>query len=195
LIPYSYDEQAGQYNQGVLITITNISRLKFIENALKQSQQQFKSLLINRSERLEHRIEKIKQVTVLLIDDDSIDRLRVNRLLKEPKNRKYTILEAPTLDEANKLIESNNVDVCLLDYQLAGNTAEDFTKIMKDKNIDIPIILLSGQSESIMNEDFLENEIFDVIDKEDLSRLLLVRIIDYTLERQQIKNIVQNFEI
>jgi len=195
MAPYTVNDDTAVSHQGVLITITNISRLKFVENALLQAQQQFKTLLINRSKRLHHRIEVNQHVTVMVVDDDAIDRLRVQRYFKEAEDRTYTIVEAKTLAEAIELAGRMKVDVCLLDYQLGANTAEDFVKAMKVKNVDTPIILLSGQNESIMDKAFLSNEIIDVISKEELSKPLLVRSIDYVLERQEIKDIVQKFEI
>ncbi|WP_160064284.1 chemotaxis protein CheB [Psychromonas sp. L1A2] len=195
MAPYTVNDDESISQQGVLITITNISRLKFIENALAQSQQQFKTLLLNRSKRLHHRIEMNQHVTVMVIDDDAIDRLRVQRYFKESEDRSYTIVEAKTLEEAIELAGRMKVDVCLLDYQLGANTAEDFVKAMKYKNVDTPIILLSGQNESIMDKEFLSNEIIDVISKDDLSKPLLIRSIDYVLERKEIKDIVQKFEV
>jgi two-component system CheB/CheR fusion protein len=195
LMPYVLSENSSHLSHGVLITITNISRLKFVENALLQSQEQFKALLINKAERLEHRIEKNKDVTVLLIDDDSVDRKQVQRYLKEVKDCQYTVLEATTIEEAHELIENKSIDVCLLDYQLNDSTAEDLARTIKIKNVELPIILLSGQSEEVMNPDFLANDIIDVINKGDLSKALLVSSIDYVLERKNIKDIVQKFNV
>ncbi|WP_413691474.1 chemotaxis protein CheB [Psychromonas sp. KJ10-2] len=196
MAPYAVNDDISTAAQhGVLITITNISRLKFVENALVQAQEQFKTLLINRSKRLHHRIEVNQHVTVMVVDDDAVDRLRVQRFFKESEERSYTIVEAKTLEEAIELAGRMNVDVCLLDYQLGANTAEDFVKAMKIKNIDTPIILLSGQKESVMDKAFLSNEVIDVINKDDLSKPLLVRSIDYVLERKEIKDIVQKFEV
>ncbi|MEG3755032.1 chemotaxis protein CheB [Psychromonas arctica] len=196
MAPYAVsDDISSTAQHGVLITITNISRLKFVENALVQAQEQFKTLLINRSKRLHHRIEVNQHVTVMVVDDDAVDRLRVQRYFKESEDRSYTIVEAKTLEEAIELADRMKVDVCLLDYQLGANTAEDFVKAMKIKNIDTPIILLSGQKESVMDKTFLSNEIIDVISKDELSKPLLVRSIDYVLERKEIKDIVQRFEV
>ncbi|WP_025565026.1 CheR family methyltransferase [Psychromonas sp. SP041] len=195
MAPYTTNDDMSASQQGVLITITNISQLKFVENALMKAQEQFKTLLLNRSKRLHHRIEMNQHVTVMVVDDDAIDRLRVQRYFKESEDRSYTIVEAKTLEEAIELAGRMKVDVCLLDYQLGANTAEDFVKAMKDKNVDTPIILLSGQNESIMDKEFLSNEIIDVISKDDLSKPLLIRSIDYVLERKEIKDIVQKFEV
>ena len=93
-----------------------------------------------------------------------------------------------------EVINENNIDLCFLDYQLSGNTAEDFSKLLKRKGIYLPIILLSGQKESVMNKEFLSNDVIDYISKDDLSKPVLVRSIDYVMERKEIRNIIQGFE-
>ena len=195
IMPDSLDGDVDNLHQGVLITITNISHLRFVESSLVRAQEQFKALLISRSERLHHRIEKNQNITVLVIDDDDVDRKIIKRYLNSTNERVYKIIESTGVEEAINVLQNKNVDVCLLDYQLSDHTAEDFAKILRNKRIDVPIILLSGQEESSMNEDFLTNEIIDSISKNDLSKPLLMRSIDYVLERKEIKNIVQEFDI
>ena len=194
MMPYSLNDKSLPNNQAVLITITNISRLRFIENALMQAREQFKSLLKNKAERLEYSIERNKNVTVLVIDDDSVDRATIGRYLNDSEERSYNVLESSTIEKAMEVINENNIDLCFLDYQLSGNTAEDFSKLLKRKGIYLPIILLSGQKESVMNKEFLSNDVIDYISKDDLSKPVLVRSIDYVMERKEIRNIIQGFE-
>ena len=194
MMPYSLNDKSLPNNQAVLITITNISRLRFIENALMQAREQFKSLLKNKAERLKYSIEKNKNVTVLVIDDDSVDRATIGRYLNDSEERSYNVLESSTIEKAMEVINENNIDLCFLDYQLSGNTAEDFSKLLKRKGIYLPIILLSGQKESVMNKEFLSNDVIDYISKDDLSKPVLIRSIDYVMEREEMRNIIQGFE-
>ena len=194
IMPYVVNDEEGYTNRGVLITITNISRLKFVENALLQAKEQFKALLISRSECLQHRIEIYDHITVLVIDDDKVDREVIKRYLTKSDDRSYNLVQAVSINEAFELVSKMKVDICLVDYQLCGETAEDFTKQLKMNNLDILTILLSNQDESVMDKDFLTNEIIDSINKKDLSKPLLIRTIDYILERKLIKDIVQKFE-
>jgi two-component system CheB/CheR fusion protein len=196
IMPYALSDDSSNSNQGVLITINNISRLRFVENALFQAQSQFKNLLINRAERLQYRIEQNHDVSVLLIDDDAVDRKKIQRFLKEAHDRDYTVIEATGTEQAMAILEHQpNIDVCILDYQLSNDTAESFVKALKRKKIELPIILLSGQDESIMDADFLSSDINDSISKKDISKPLLVRCIDYILERKELKSIVEKFEV
>lgn len=192
ILPYAQKEYLSQSNQGVLITITNISRLKFVENALTQAQNQFRQLIQTRSERLMHRIKKSEDVSVLIVDDDKVDRETLVRFLGSDKLRSYTVFEAATKDEGLDVLKRVEIDVILLDYLLADSTAADFSSEARKKIDDVaPIILLSGQDEANMDSDFLSDDIVDSISKEELNRQLLTKVIDYALERQDVKKIMQ----
>jgi two-component system CheB/CheR fusion protein len=193
LMPYTTPSSDESPNKGVLITITNISRLKFVENALKQAAEQFKSLLYQRAERIQHRIAKAESVSVLLVDDDSVDRTSVIRSLKSLGSRNYSVVESASVKEALEITKQMNIDVILLDYQLTGETAEDFTKELAQLNVDTPVIMLTGIDEGAMGQNFLSDEVYDVISKESLSGELIARSIDYSLERKQLRDVVTSF--
>jgi two-component system CheB/CheR fusion protein len=192
IMPYAKKEYLSQTNQGVLITITNISRLKFVENALAQAQQQFKAVIQGRSEKLLHRIQKSNNVSVLIVDDDKVDRESMVRFLKADSNHDYSVFSASTKEEGLATLNRVKIDVILLDYMLSECTAADFSREARAAHEDTPpIILLSGQDEANMDETFLSDGIIDSINKEDLSGQLLVKVIDYTLERNEVKEIMQ----
>ncbi len=195
IMPYLPRDKSENEASGVLIIITNISRLRFIEKSISQAKDHFKNMLIDRSSRLNHRIEKNENVTVMVVDDDEVDRESVKRMLKSIHSRVFTVIEAINTDEALETSSKVKVDVCLLDYRLSDGTAEDFTRKLKLRQSHMPIVLFSSQSESSMSQSFLHNDIVDFINKEELSAPLLARSIDYVLDRQEIKSIVAKFEI
>lgn len=195
IMPYLPRDKNAPEASGVLIIITNISRLRFIEKSISQAKDHFKNMLIDRSSRLNHRIEKNEDVTVLVVDDDDIDRESVKRMLKSINSRAFTVIEANNTEEALETSNKVKIDVCLLDYRLADGTAEDFTRKLKIRQNKMPIVLFSSQSEQSMSQSFLHNDIVDFINKEELSAPLLARSIDYALDRQEIKSIVEKFEI
>ena len=191
IMPYAHKDYLSQSNQGVVITITNISRLKFIENALLEAQNRFKNLVQTRSERLFHRIERSKDLTILLVEDDNVDRENISRLLKVDNEQNYKIVEADSVKKGLKALSETKFDLVLLDYQLPDGTAADFSKCANTENDLVPpIILLSGREESSMDKTFLSDDIFDSINKNEVNTPLLVRSIDYALERSEIKNIM-----
>ncbi len=185
ILPYHKSQNSTQ--MGVLITLTNISRLKFVESALQRAQDQLRSSLLNRSERLHKRIVKNDDVKVLLLDDDIFDRKRVKKLLSAVNDRAFNVMACAEIDEAVEFASKNSIDICLVDYNLAGGTAKDFTEKMRYANIDTPVVILSGYSETGLDTDFLNTDIFDFLNKDELSSQLLARSIDYVLERKDVK--------
>ena len=61
---------------------------------------------------------------------------------------------------------------------------------MQKEKIDVPIVVFSAYSEEGLDVDFLNNHAADFLSKENLTPDLLIRAIDYALERQLVKNIM-----
>lgn len=190
IMPYAVtDPQDGQ--QGVLITITNVSRLRFVENALEQAKSQFKLSLQSRAQRLKSRIEKSDSVSLVMLDDDEIFCESASRMLQN-EARGFGLVTCQTSEDCLGLLQCMEVDLLILDYQLAGETAEDVVQELKQNNFDLPIILLTNQNEQIMSESFLENDVVDVISKDSMSKEVLTRSVDYALERLNIKALLDS---
>jgi adenylate cyclase len=49
--------------------------------------------------------------------------------------------------EAQKIIDTNTVDLIISDYRLEQETGLDFLKIVREKNKEIPLIIISGYAE------------------------------------------------
>lgn len=195
IMPYALNQGLSQSNQGVLITITNISRLRVVENALSQAQKQFKTLLVDRSERLKNRIVKKSEVSLLVLEDDPIFRKSITRNLKSIQGRKFGVMEADNVASAIDMVKHVKVDVCIVDYTLQGETAEDFAEALHLHGLDLPILLLTLRDEEELDEHFLSHEIIDLLNKETMSTALLERCIDYVIERKAIKDIVEQFQV
>jgi two-component system CheB/CheR fusion protein len=194
IVPYTQQEAASEGNRGVLVTITNISRLKFVEEALVQAHNQFKSLLKVRSEKFAHRINHSKDLTILLLDDNQEDRATTNKYLSEAENREFNVIEASSIEDGLSIIQRVNIDLCLIDYRLRNESAIEFHSRLKASKAELPIILLSDKNADVRDTEFLQYGVIDIIKKVDMSKPLLVRSIDYVLERQEIKRIVEDFK-
>ncbi len=193
IVPYTQNDKIQPGQQGVLLTITNVSRLKFVEEALVQAHKQFKSILKVRSEKLDQRINPNGDLTILLLEDSETDRKLIKKYLSNAKDRNYTVIEASEIQAGLDIVKRVNIDLCLLDYNLKGQSAVEFYQQLNPSGIDLPILLLSDQDEANMDSEFLHLAVVDVINKSELSKPLLVRSIDYVLERQEIKKVVQDF--
>lgn len=189
----SYRKAADKLQGGVLITITNISRLRFVETALQQAQDQLRNSLLDHAERLHRRVVKKEEtIKVLLLDDDSVDRKRIKKILAGIRDRTFDVRAFAEIDEAVDAATQDSYDILLVDYQLAGGSAKDFTSRIRQADVHTPVIVLSGYSEVGLDNDFLNTDIFDFLNKDELSSQLLVRSIDYVMERKNMEDVLEN---
>ena len=180
---------------GVLITITNISRQRFIESALKKAQEQLRSSLLDRSEYRHRHVTQREAIDVLLLDDDEVDLQNVQRLLASITDREFDVDSFSEIDTAVIAATRKRYDICLVDYQLIGGTAKNFRDKIRVLDVDTPIIILSGYSDVGLDEEFLSSEIFDFLNKDELSGHLLVRSIDYLMEKKGLTEAIEEIDV
>jgi len=85
----------------------------------------------------------LKNITILYIEDE--DNIRVNI----EKTLQLICKEVFSVEDANKALqvyENNKVDIILSDINLPGMSGLDFTKIVREQNRFIPIILLTAHT-------------------------------------------------
>lgn len=89
------------------------------------------------------------KLTVLLADDDEVDRIAVRRAL--PRN--VTVLEARDARQAESVLRERHVDLMLLDYFLPPDTGPMVLARLSSVQSGVPCIFLSGHgSEEIAVE-------------------------------------------
>jgi CheY-like chemotaxis protein len=82
----------------------------------------------------------------MLIDDDPLVRLALAMLLREAG---HTVEEADGGDAGLALLSERQVDVVLTDLRMPGLTGWDVARAVKAKNPYLPVILVTGSSNSI----------------------------------------------
>jgi two-component system CheB/CheR fusion protein len=189
VLPYRKTNDTLQ--SGVLITITNISRQRFVESALQRAQEQLRNSLLDRSED-QGKPNKDNTINVLLLDDDKVDLKRVQKMLEGIAERHFDIKTFTDTDKAIGAAGSGVFDICLVDYKLAGSTAKDFVDGIRAKGAESPVVVLSGYSESGLDSEILSADIFDFLNKDELSSQLLIRSIDYVMERDRMQKVLDD---
>ena len=58
----------------------------------------------------------------------------------------YNVLEADRVNEALRIMSHSRFDLLLLDVMLPDGTGLDVLRFMKDRGINIPVIMLTGAS-------------------------------------------------
>ena len=88
-------------------------------------------------------------LTVLLVDDDEVDRMATRRALRGV----CTLVEAQSVTEAEDKLSARRFDLVLLDYFIPPDTGPEVLARLRKKQPHLPCIFLSGQgSESVVVE-------------------------------------------
>ena len=123
---------------------------------------------------------------ILLIEDDLGDVELIQILLRESENWTATLKNVPTLREGIALLqEEEEIDVVLLDLSLPDEYGlETFCQLHSQFPL-LPIVVLTGNSDDQVAMQALEAGAQDYLVKGEFSGRLLVRSMQYAVERQR----------
>ncbi len=131
--------------------------------------------------------------SVLLVDDDKVDREMVQRLLKKSQ-LKYSVIEANTVDEGLEAFRIHSFDVILLDYRMPMRNGDEMIVELRNNfvNNGCAIIVLSTSEEEQLAIKCLKMGAQDVIVKSELTVNRIITAIKnararFELELQQKK--------
>jgi two-component system cell cycle response regulator len=129
-------------------------------------------------------IVKINQpVTVLAVEDDKADMALLQHLVEEIGN---IILEhAGSQKEALEWLQSKSFDLILLDYQLPDGTGLEFLEVLKQKWLEIPVVIVTGMGDEVLASQSIQSGAYDYLPKAQLSQASLTRTITNTLEKSR----------
>ena len=111
---------------------------------------------------------------VLIVDDNKLN-LKVTKKLLNSYNIDVTLVESG--EECLGLLEeNNNFDLIFMDQMMPGLSGSDTLNINKEKNIDIPVVVLTADALKGKKEKYLElgfnDYISKPIDKKELNNIL-----------------------
>jgi CheY-like chemotaxis protein len=85
-------------------------------------------------------------VRLLVVDDDTVDRMSVERLL-ERTDLRVEVAEAAGVLEAIDRMTASPFDCVLLDYMLPDGDGLTFLRGMRGAGLSVPVVMLTGQSD------------------------------------------------
>ncbi len=122
--------------------------------------------------------------TILVVDDEASMRRNIVDLLSM---KEYNLVEASSGEEALEIINSEKIDVVVLDINLPKMSGLDVLKITKSMNDDVPCIMLTAYGNSEKAIEAMKTGAFDYLEKPfELDEFLM--IIDRALNHNELLN-------
>ncbi|MFA5422902.1 MAG: response regulator [Phycisphaerae bacterium] len=125
-------------------------------------------------------------ISVLLIDDDALDRKLVKLALSDSGGQvKFKIEQAEQLAQAAEHMAKQEFDVVLLDLGLPDSVGIETVKKFRKLNAEVPVVVLTGLEDEERAIDAIKAGADDYVAKGKLLKDLIVRSIRYTIERKK----------
>ncbi|GJG85888.1 hypothetical protein tb265_10690 [Gemmatimonadetes bacterium T265] len=136
-----------------------------------------------------------ERLRVLVVDDDAVDRMAVRRALRGT-GLAVDVSEAEDGDGAlaRLLGVAGAVDCVLLDFQLPGATGLDVLQALRAGGSDVPVVMLTGQSDPETAVALIKAGAADFIPKASLSADRLARVLTSAVRVQRAERARQSAE-
>jgi diguanylate cyclase (GGDEF)-like protein len=131
-------------------------------------------------------------VNVLIVDDDEDDLYLIKEALSEVERTRYVVTTASSTLSAMVALAKQNFDVVFSDYRLGAVTGVDFIKSVRAAGLDVPIILLTGISDHLIDNAALKAGSSDFIPKTSVTSDVLDRSIRYALAHAERQRLLQS---
>ena len=131
-------------------------------------------------------------IEVLLVEDDAIDRLLIERVLT--KSRQPIDFAADwvgSLSAAADCLSKKEYDVVLLDLMLPDSDGLETIRRIEEVNSHIPIVVLTGLDDEQTGLLAIKAGAMDYLVKRQVSDDVIVRTIRYAIERNQMQQTLQ----
>ena len=136
----------------------------------------------------------MKKITVLIIEDNNADSRLIKELLSETTDEIYCIEYAERLSDGIKKILENRFDIALVDLNLPDSIGLDTISFIVKKDINIPLIILTGLDDLSIATKSLSEGIQDYLVKGQFDDKTLKRSIRYAIERKKLEVEKRQFE-
>jgi signal transduction histidine kinase/BarA-like signal transduction histidine kinase len=128
-----------------------------------------------------------KSARILLVEDDEDDYVIAKDYLEELDEYLFEIDWVSSPSAALEQLKSNQHDICLLDYQLGAQNGLTVLEKANDMQCRVPIIMLTGQSDKVLDKAALDAGAVDFIVKSELNSPRFARAIRYAIARQEVQ--------
>jgi PAS domain S-box-containing protein len=133
------------------------------------------------------------EISILVVDDDELDRLAVRRALKA-SGLDVHVAEAEDNASALKSLSTMPIDCILLDYRLPGTDGLAVLRTVRSTGIKIPIIMMTGQGDEQLAVEIMKAGATDYLNKGKMSSETLVKSVRAALRVHKAEAMVHSAE-
>lgn len=133
-----------------------------------------------------------KELRILVIDDDEVDRISVFRALSKIE-LSVNVSEACNYDEAINYLENNKFDCIFLDYRLPGKDGLAVVKEVRDSGNKTPLVILTGQGDEQIAVEIMKAGASDYINKSRISSQLLAKTLLHVVRIHEAERQIELF--
>ncbi|MDO8302137.1 MAG: response regulator, partial [Sedimentisphaerales bacterium] len=126
-----------------------------------------------------------QNIKILLIEDNLADAGLLKASLATANGSKFKIEHAVRLKDALAKLSSEHFDVLLLDLSLPDSTGLETVSAIQKISKHIPIIVLTGNEDEELGIEAVRKGVQDYLVKGQIPERLLIRAIEYAIERKQ----------
>lgn len=132
-------------------------------------------------------MERNEVISVLLVEDDEVDRESVMRRIRAGR-QKIHVDSVESLQEATECLKTTRYDVVLTDLCIRDSRGIETVSAIKAVCKDVPIIVLTGMDDDRIEREILSVGAQDYLVKTELSGNVVTRSIIHAVQRQELVN-------
>lgn len=126
-----------------------------------------------------------REINLLSIEDSDRDFEKIRDLLQD--SDKIKLSRALSIEKAMDMLKQGAFDLIILDYLLPDGNGLDFFKMMKKREVEIPVVVNTAYGDEIIASQFIKEGAYDYISKKNLNKKSLFRSINNALEKFRLK--------
>lgn len=125
---------------------------------------------------------------ILVVEDNPSDQFLLEEMLSSSTLRIRDIFFASTIAQAKEILSAQAIHFVLLDLSLSDSFGIDTLKTIRDLTHRIPVIILTGLSDSEVALEALKQNAQDYLVKGEFNTNLLTKSIEYSIERKKVED-------
>lgn len=126
-----------------------------------------------------------KPINILSVEDNDLDFEKIKTTLDYPEQ--VQIERAEDIDIGFERLAETSFDLIFVDYALPSGNALDFIAKMEEKQVEIPVVVITGKGDEMIASQVIQSGAYDYLPKSRISKKSLTRIIHNTLEKFRMK--------